>query len=250
MDFSLPSGVEAEVEKDVISAPRGPLESGVYKGVIEQVYVDKWPSGAERANIHLKHDGRTTKYEINISSKPENGNVRYTYVKNGKTFEMPGYAEMNRFLKAVINQDLATTANERKTVKIYNYKTKTEDNVEVSVFPECIGKSIAVGILKVYEEGTTAESGYNDGTGKFYIKNKFDKYFDADTGLTVPEKQANITEPEYLGKWRKSNDGKPRATYAKNSEFKATGQKPWDIVDDSKSETASAAPVQKKEIFS
>lgn len=212
MDLSLPTGVEAEKDRDALGG--GAIESGVYKGIIDMLFIDTFPSGAQKFNIHFKHDGRVTKYDFCISTRPQaDGNVRYTYPKGGKDNPLPGYSEMDRFFVALTGSITAQQSNQLKTVNIFNYKEKKEVPTEVTVFTDCIGKELAVGILSIKEEGTLAQSQdsahppYSEGTGKLYNKNKFDKYFDAKSGLTTTEKQAGATEPAFLDKWKKKNDG-------------------------------------------
>lgn len=216
MDLSLPSGVVAEEEKDVLGGG-GLLESGVYKGTIEMVYLDAAPSGAKRITIHLKYQSQVVKYTTYISNRAGG----YTYNKGAGDLPLPGYSQMDSFFKAVTGQGIATQTSAEKTINIYDFAAKAEKPVEVTVFGDALGHEIAVGILSVKEEaGVKGDYDKSQTPPKFYDKNEFDKFFDAGDGLTVTERAANETTPAFLEKWKKKWNGKVKTVYTKKSTAK------------------------------
>ncbi len=204
MDLNLPSNVVLEEERDSVGG--GTLESGVYLGVIELAYLDAAPSGAISVNINFKTDAnRNVRQTIYISNKK--GEFVYKN-KDNKDNPLPGYAQMDAFFTAVTGKGIAQQSLEEKVINIYNYDLKKEVPQTRKVFMDILNKPIAAGILQVSEERTTKDSNYTVGTGEYREFNEFNKWFDADTGLTNVEKKAGETEPKVLELWKTVNKGK------------------------------------------
>ena len=219
MSFALPEGVAAEEEKDSLGGGVV-VDANVYKGIIENVYQDKSDGGAISINIHFKmEDGKVLKQTTYISNRAGG----FTYTRDGKSNPLPGYSQMNSFFKAVTGKGIAENqATEEKMVKIY--KDNKETPLPRDCFVDAIEKEVAIGILKISEEKTTKSGGKDDkgkdiyvGTGEFREINEFDKFFDADTGLTIVEKLAGETIPDFLNKWKEKNAGKVKVKKAKIS---------------------------------
>lgn len=219
MDLNLPSSVQAEEEKDIV-ASGGVLDAAVYKGTVELVYMDKAASGAININIHFNNGSRVIRQTIYISNKKGG----FTYHKDGKDFPLPGYSQVDHFFKAVTSKGIAQQVTEEKTIKIYDYDAKKELPQQRTVFMEALGKPMAVGVIKVSEEKTTKDSGYVDGTGEFREYNEFDKWFNAETGMTrLEELDDSITEATFIHKWKEKNEGKVKVKRAKNPGAAASG---------------------------
>jgi hypothetical protein len=226
LDLNLPSGVTAEQEQDVLGGG-GILESGVYPGTIEMVYLLASASGAQGITIHFNKDGQVIKNTTYISTGLKDdgaGNkaVRYTYKdREGIDKPLPGYSQMNSFFKAVTGKGIGEQVSTSKVINVWDYKSKSEKPTEVTVFTDALDQRILIGVMKVSEEKTLATSKnpnnrpYTEGTGEFRDFNEFAKYFDVKTGLTVSEKAAGLVEPEFLGKWKDKNTGKTRIKKAK-----------------------------------
>lgn len=218
-NLSLPEGMAPEEDKDVLGSG-GVLESGVYKGTIEMVYLDASDSGAKRINIHFKRGESVVKNTTYISARPDDpakpDEVRFTYIdkKTGNPKPLPGYSQMNAFFEATTGKGITDQPSEVKMVKVYNYEAKKELPTEVTVFTGPIGKEIAIGILKISEEKATKESRYKQGTGEFREYNEFAKYFDANNGQTTAEKEAGVSVAEFLPKWKDKHTGKTRVKRA------------------------------------
>lgn len=226
LDLNLPSSVKVEEEQDVLGGGGGVVDSGVYQGVIELAYLGKADSGAQNVTIHFKKDadGQVIKNTTYISTgKDSNGNVRYTYNSGDGDKALPGYSQMNSFFLAVTGKGIGAQETSTKTIKIWNFKDKVEKPTEVEVFTDAVNQKIAIGIMKISEEKTTAtnEKEANGktkyvGTGEFRDLNEFAKYFDSSTGLTTAEKAAGIDTPDFLSKWKDKNKGAVRVKKAKN----------------------------------
>jgi len=123
---------------------------------------------------------------------------------------------MNSFFLGVTGKGLGQQETTKKTIKIYDFESKSDKPVEVDVFTDALGQKLAIAIMKISEEITTKESMYQDGTGKFRDQNEFVKFFDASTGLTVAEKTRGDTSPKFLNEWKDKYTGKTRVKKAKN----------------------------------
>lgn len=213
MDFNLGADVKVEEEKDVIGG-RVVLNTAVYPGLIDLCYLDASTGGAKNINIHFKtENGDVIRETVYISNKA--GSFTYKDKDTGEPKPLPGYSQMDAFFKAVTGKGIAEQITEEKTISLYDKDANKELPVKRTVFMDVHKQPIAAGIYKVEEEKTTKESNYTQGTGEFYEKNAFDKWFDADTGLTAVEKAANKTEAEFLPKWMEKNEGKVRIIKAK-----------------------------------
>jgi len=225
MSFDLPSNVVVEEEVDTVGTG-GAVDSNVYAGVLDLVYMDKSKNGAVSINIHFNTDGKIIRNTTYISNQAG----KFTYNKEGKEYPLPGYSQMDSFFKAVTGKGIADNQTmEEKHLKVW------VDGKEVlqprKCFMDAQGKKIAIGVLKVSEEKTVKtdqkEANGKDkyvGTGEFRDTNEFDKYFDAETGLTNVEKAGGITEPEFLNTWKEKKVGFVKVKKAKNQP--AAGSKP------------------------
>lgn len=218
MDLNLPSNVTEVEETDVLGG--GVLDSGIYQGTVDLVYLDAADSGAKRINIHFTtSNGQTVRNTVYISNKL--GSFTYKDKKSGADTPLPGYSQMNAFFNAVTDKGIGEQTVTKKTIKVYDFTAKADKPTEVDVFTDTLGKKIAAGILRISEEITRKDSEnpnnppYSEGTGEFREKNEFDKFFDATSGLTYAEKKAGTPTPVFLDKWKNKNTGKTRTKKAK-----------------------------------
>lgn len=222
LDINLPEGVVAEEEKDVIGGGANILESGVYPGVMELVYLSANAKGTKSVTAHFKKktDEQVVKVTTYISTKEDAaGNVRYTYTdkQSGDTKPLPGYSQVNAMFLALTGKPFSNDQPaQEKVINLYDFMAKEDVPTKVTVFSDTLNKPIAVGILRVSEEKTTAESNYKQGTGEFRDYNEFDKYFNA-AGLTTTEITAGLSSPVFLPKWKEKNTGVTRIKKAKIS---------------------------------
>ena len=211
MDLNLPSDVKVEKERD--SVGRGALASDVYKGVVELVYLDKSAGGAISVNIQFKTQDQVVNQTVYISNRKG----KFTYAGKNGDAPLPGYSQMDAFFTALTGKNLAQQAKEDKVINLYDFEARKELPVKREVFIDALNLPIACGITLVKEEKTTKESNYKEGTGEYYTKNEFNKWFDADTGLTAVEKQAGETSPKFLEAWKTKFVGETITRNAKNS---------------------------------
>ena len=218
--LALPTGVTADQEKDSLGG--GILPAKTYPGKIKLVYLDKSDKGAISVNIHFEEEagGRTVKQTTYIS----NQKGEYVYVKDGKTFPLPGYSQMNAFFEATTGKGIAEQETTTKTIKLYIFKDgKGGDQlVEREVFMDLQDHACVAGIILVSEEKATKDSNYKDGTGEFREFNEFGKWFDTD-GLTATERAGGLTEPVFIHDWKKKFMDQTVVRKAKNPGAAAGG---------------------------
>lgn len=218
MSFALPSDVVVVEEKDTVGNG-GAVDTNVYSGTLDLVYQDVSKNGAISINIHFNVEDKIVRQTTYISNQAG----KFTYNKDGKNYPLPGYSQMDSFFKAVTGKGIAEQEQLEKVLKLYDFEQKKEVPVPRKCFVDAQGQRIAIGILKVSEEKTvkTTETEANGkvkyvGTGEFREINEFDKYFDADSGLTNVEKAGGITEPEFLNIWKTKKVGTVKVKAAKN----------------------------------
>lgn len=197
--FALPTGVVADVEKDSLGG--GVIPANLYPGKLKLVYMDQSESGAKSVNIQFETAaGQLVRQTIYVSNRAG----EFVYVKDGKTFPLPGYSQMNAFFEAVTGKGFADQVTTTKTIKLRIFKdgVGSDQNVEREVFVDLNDEPCAVGILLISEEKATKESGYKDGTGEFREVNEFAKWFDAQ-GFTTTERAGELKEPVFAADWKK-----------------------------------------------
>ena len=199
LDFALPAGVTVEEERDSVGSS-GPLDSGVYTGRIEMIYLDAAPSGAKNFNIIFKQGTRTVRQTIYYSNKA--GSLTYQCKRDNVPKPLPGYSQLSQIIEAVTGKPVTEQDIDTKSIKVFDWAQRKEVAVEREVFMDTIGVTLKVAILKVSEEKTTKESFYKDGTGEFRELNEFDKFFDED-GISNIERKAGKTEPGFMNTWIK-----------------------------------------------
>jgi hypothetical protein len=212
MDLSLPTNVVAEADRDVIGGGYI-VDSDVYKGHVELMYLDKSVNGAISVNIHFNTGKQVLKNTVYISNR--SGGFTYEDKRDGSTKPLPGYSQMNAMFLAINGKPLGEQDKEEKVINIYDYSVGKELPVSRTVFVETLNAPLAIGVLKISEEKATKDSGYKQGTGEFRELNEFDKFFNADSGLTLTEQAAGETEPAFLAKWKKSKKGIVKVKNAK-----------------------------------
>ena len=206
IDLNLPENTVIEKEKDVLPEGRI-LESGLYKGTVDMVYLDTNAKGTKLIVIHMKRGSRIYKFTNYISNRQ--GGYTYVDKKTGQNKPLPGYSLMDSFFKLMTGQGIADQTVVEKKVKVWDYATSKEQPKDVLVFEHLLNKEMSAGILNVSSEKTTKESEWKQGTGEFRESNEFDKFFDPSTGQTISEKEAN-KDASFLLKWKERNDGKTR----------------------------------------
>ena len=218
-NFALPAGVKQEEERDSVGSS-GPLESGVYDGTIEMVYLGASEKGAKNFTIVFKTaSGRTVRQTIYYTNRA--GELTYMCKRDKVPKPLPGYTQLSQIIESITGKPITDGQDiETKSIKEMDWSVRKEVPVEREVFMDTVGIKMKVAVLKVAEEKTTAESNYKDGTGEFRDINEFDKFFDED-GVSNIERKAGKTEAAFMATWLTKNDAKTKVRKAKNPGTKA-----------------------------
>lgn len=215
IELNLPQGVSVEEEQDNLGGAFI-IDSGIYKGETETVYLDKAPSGALRVTINFKPNGQNKVIPAVFYISNKNGQFTYKDKQTGEDRPLPGYSQMDTFFKVTTGKGIAEQVTETKTLSLYNPSQQKEVPTDVSMFMDAIKKTVVVGVLKISREKTTKESNYTKGNGQFVDVNEFDKFFYED-GRTLKEALEGKNSPEFILKWKEKNTGVIKVKKAKIS---------------------------------
>lgn len=208
--LKLGSDVTVQEERDVLG---GVPDTGVYPYTIKAAYLNSTKSGAVMAMV-LFEDPKGRKFTLSecIMSK-KSGNLKATYTdKNGKEQLLPGYSKILNIFHTVVDPtiaDLSVVESETKTLKLYDYVSKTEVPTDVPCFVQLHGKNVELALYK--EIHTKMEK---DSDGKYTVPtnetrevSNLDKLFNSD-GLTLTEIKEGDTK--FKERWLTKHLGKSR----------------------------------------
>lgn len=214
------------------------VDSGVYLQKITAAYLGQARSGAISVTIELANKVATTFY---ITSGKEKGNLPY-YVKDGVEHYLPGFLTMNSLAELVTGKGITALDTEEKTIKKYDYESKSELPTKVEMLVDLVGVDINAAILKQkVSKKVKTDKGYEP-TAETREVNEIVKFFNED-GLSHTEKQAGVavSEATAMAKWAEKFSGqvidkteKPTAAAAATSGSAGVG---------ATASTAAAAPV-------
>lgn len=209
-NMSLLSGVNkadnAEKETDRLGGFQL-LESGVHSMEVEIAYLNVAASGARGLVLHFKNDTGSLRSTQWFASGDKKGNKTFFEI-DGKQFNLPGFTITNDiFLAAGIAEGLDGAQLEEKIIKLYSKDASGEVPTKVQMVMNLIGKKVGLGVLKQTVD-KTALGGDNEyhPTGETRDENEINKVFTLE-GLTIPEVEANITEPAFIIDWKDKYDG-------------------------------------------
>jgi hypothetical protein len=233
---STSSTVKAEVDV-VRGQKKEPLASNIYNAIIKYAYAIKSKGGALGVTVVLTTpEGRELKEIQYITSGDAKGNKTYYEKENAETkameqFSLPGFNAIDSLCRLVLGKGVLECDNEKRTIKLYDYDTKTELPKEVDMLIDLVGKPVAVAVLNQIEDKTakSAQTGAYEPTGKTYSTNVIDKYLDADDRKTAQEKANNVEATfaeAWLTKWKDqvSNQSTTSKTAGQPGAPAATGE--------------------------
>lgn len=184
------------------------LESNVHLMEIETAYLNTSASGARAVMFQFKSDKGTLRAAQYFCSGNSKGNKTY-YVKNDKQFNLPGFIVVNDIFRALgFDGGLGDAVLEEKFIKLYDKEAGGEVPTKVQMITNLLGMQIALGVLQQTVDKTAmgTDNKYHP-TGETRNINEIDKVF-TDTGLTIPEVDAGITEPSFIVNWKEKYEGK------------------------------------------
>lgn len=192
---------------DQTEAPRdslgggGPLETGVYPATIRAVYFQTAESGALAANVHFDIDGREHRERLWFVSGNAKGN-RTFYERDGKKFELPSYTTFKDLTLMTVGKLPNEIDTEDGVMNIYSPEASKEVPTTVPMAKELVGKSIRLGLEKqIVDKTQRNDEGKYVPTGETREQNEIVKLFHGETGMTVVEAQAGLTEGAFIKDW-------------------------------------------------
>lgn len=204
------TGIEGE--KDVLGGG-GALDSGLYGLNIKVAYVTTSSGGAIAMNAVFDYQGKEVRQQFWMTSGTAKG-CKNTYTKDGKEYYLPGFLTANSLALLTVGKEISQLDLEEKTIKLYDFESKSEVPTKVQVFTELTGQEIIAGIQKQTVD-KNVDSGQVDEHGKkIYVAsgetrdiNEVVKFFRAEDGLTVPEIEKQVTEAKFKDDWEAKYTG-------------------------------------------
>lgn len=199
-----------------------PLPSDIYNLTIKHAYAAKSKGGAMGINLVMETpEGDTIKDQQWVTSGDQKGNKNF-YVRKGKAKKdgtagadirnyLPGFSAINSLCKLAIGKELSELSTETKTIKIFNFAEKAEQNTDVEMIMDLVGQKIAAGVLyQIVDKTAKNDAGEYVPTGQVRKVNTVDKYFNAQTRMTTSEITAKLPKGEFaeawLAKWKDQID--------------------------------------------
>lgn len=199
-------------EKDSVGMASGPLESGVYKAVVQTAYVTKSQGGATGLVINAKTDaGREIRQTFWMTSGTAKGGKNY-YEKDGQKSYLPGFIAANALSRLTTAKEISELDTEVKVINVYNRDAKAEVPTKVDMVMDLIGKEVLVGLLKqkVDKNAKNETTGVYEPTGETREENEVDKFFRASDRKTTSEILTQAEEATFIDTWSKKWTGVTR----------------------------------------
>lgn len=191
----------SNIEEDFVGGGGGILDTNVYEATIKTAYIQK-AKASEATSIILLMDinGKELRSQTWVTNR--NGDVTYKDKKTGEAKNLPGFSQMNSLALLVAGKDLGDMISEEKTVKLYDFESRSEIPQAVMCFTELHGETIAAAVQRqtVDKTAKNESTGSYDATGETRDVNEVVKFF-------APGKMATISEVEMFIKSLGANFG-------------------------------------------
>jgi len=231
-------------EKDVLGGGSkfGPVASDTYNTTISMIYTRTTANGARYVCMTLKTaEGREIRVEdMLVNSGNAKGNKHYYETKAGERRYHKGYTLVNHLAMLTAEKHLAELDTEEKVIKLWNFKSRSEEPTKVPVIAELLDKPITAAIFNKIEDKTA----YDEASGNYLVTgetrtfNEVDKFFRASDNMTVSELKAGADTATFYNTWKAKWEGKVRDFSSKDA--KATSAKAFG---------KAATPTPEKSIF-
>lgn len=185
------------------------FDSGLYESAtVKMAYAGKSnTAGSQAASLTVLYDigGKEFRETYWVTNK-EGQNFKTNDA--GKKEMQAGYAQMDELSLILTGKPLNQQPSEEKLVKIFNYEQKKDIPESRHTMSDWEGKTVTLGILRTMENKQKKDDkgNYVD-TPETREKNSVHKFFDPESGLTVPEAKAGQTEPKFRDSWVKKYQG-------------------------------------------
>ncbi len=170
--------------------------SGVYGATVKYAYTGKSQGGAHC--VHLLFD---------LDNGGKHKETIYVTKKTGEpTF---GFNLVNALSVLGVKKKLKGMPTSKKTINIWDWKTKKDAPTEVDMLDDLIGGRVSLALTRRIENGSKLNdaTGDWDKTKKKITKNVINKFFQLDTNLSMTELKAGSTEAKAFEGWEKDWKG-------------------------------------------
>jgi len=183
-------------------------DTGLYPMIVDMAYLGKSAGGAMSLNLHMKMADdikKVVRQTLWVTSGDAKGNKNY-YVKDGKKYLLPGMIQADQISLITTGKHIGALTTEEKTIKLWDFASRSEKPTKVNALTDMIGKPILVGLHKCRENKRT-----DDGSGNYVdtnaerVFNEIHRIFFPD-GFSVAEKQAEAEEAVFAKKWKEKFD--------------------------------------------
>lgn len=188
----------------------GKLSTDVYLAAVKMMYIDKNERGTVFANIELvlKTANGTRNYNETIYMSNSKGEFTFIDKKTNKPAPLPGFVTVDTLCKMATGKGLNEQETARKTIEVYDSKTKGKVNAEKEVVMSMLKQKVQVAIVQeVHNKNAKDASGNYVPTAETFTSTTIKKVFNAE-GLTQTEVDAGKSEGEFKDAWLKANKDK------------------------------------------
>lgn len=206
---SLATATDIAPEKDSLGGARV-LESNTYPMKVHLAYLQIAPSGAIGLVVHLKGEtGTELQQTLWMCSGRDKGGKNY-YEKDGQKTYLPGFLLANSLCQLTVGKEISELETEKKLVNVWSSEAKAQVPTNVEMLTDLLGKEIVAAVIKQIVDKTKKVEGTNTyaPTGETREENEVDKFFQADTHMTVAELKAQAPEASFYNAWREKWAGK------------------------------------------
>lgn len=248
-----PSDESIKESGDSVGGGSGPLDSGVYPFKVAVAYITESEKGAIGIAVHLETtENRTHRETVYITSNKEKGQRNY-YEKDGEKTYLPGFQLMNSLALLTVGKELHQLETEKKTIKLYNYESRSEVATEVEMITELLGQEIFGGVIQTKQnKNKKGDDNKYHPTNEIRTTADLDKFFRASNNMTVTEIRAGAEEATFINQWRERWDGevRDRTVEVVGAPGTAPGQATAGVFSNGAPAGApAAAPAQESSIF-
>jgi len=204
------ANVAAETDR-VKGAKKEMLPSDIYTLTIKHAFVQKSKGGAMGVVLSLMtEDDREIRMTEYITSGDAKGNkTYYEKEKDGKKeqYALPGFTLIDGLALVTLGKSILQCADEKRTIKLYNFDAKTEVPTEVDMLVELVGKKVLGAVLNQIQDKTARNdaTGQYEPTGQTYSTNVVDKFLNESVRKTAVEIANNVDATfadAWLAKWK------------------------------------------------
>lgn len=180
------------------------LDSGIYQATIKALYGGQSASGALSVTLIADINGQEFRETFWVSNRR---GENFFINKNGKKSPLPGFTLVDELCLIATEKPLAEQEIEDKVINIYNYDEGRMVPTSVPMFVECLGKEVALGIIKQLVNKREKQGDTFVDTPEFREENVVDKVFHPVLKVTVSEARQG-REPHFWEAWEKRNKGR------------------------------------------